>query len=99
MAASQDFRDDRQHGHAIRRRQGGRSNIYGGDMYAPAWAINGQGPAQPCPDFDPANGDPGSCANCGQYDGEHSYKAMGTYASNYVAEMMAQGSDASTGAD
>jgi hypothetical protein len=100
MAASQHPLDDRQHSHAIRRRQGGRTNVYGSSFYPPETAINGQGPAHPCNDFDPADGDPGNCANCGQYDGEHSVKAMGSYATAYLDEMARgiPGSDASTGA-
>lgn len=33
MAASHDPLDDRQHGHAIRRRQGGRTSIYHDQLY------------------------------------------------------------------
>jgi len=33
MAASQHPLDDRQHGHAIRRRQGGRTSIYHDQLY------------------------------------------------------------------
>lgn len=36
MAASQDPMDDRQHGHAIRRRQGGRTSIYHDQLYQSA---------------------------------------------------------------
>lgn len=78
MAASHDPLDDRQHSHAIRRRQGGRTSMYGNTFYAASYALNG-GVAARCNNFDPAVGDPGHCANCGEYDGDHSAHAMAGY--------------------
>lgn len=99
MAASFDPQDDRQHGHAIRRRQGGRTSIYGGAFYPASFSMNG-GLAVPCKEFVPADGDPGHCANCGEYDGDHTAKAAGPYATGYQDEISQGplGSDSATGA-
>lgn len=79
-------------GHGIRRRSGGKTSVYGGAMYA----LNG-GTAVPCPNFDPAEGDPGHCANCGAYDGDHHESAMAGYdLSDWAGGI--PGSDSSTGA-
>lgn len=69
------------------------------------YAMNG-GQAVSCPSFDPADGDPGSCASCGHYDSDHHESALGLYAGSVAADQAwydqfyrgIPGSDSSTGA-
>jgi len=89
--------DDRQYGQGMRRRKGGRSSIYGGGIVYPVGASLNGGVAVRCPSFEPANGDPGTCANCGAYDGDHHATAMAGYDLSDWSQGI-PGSDASTGA-
>jgi hypothetical protein len=44
------------------------------------------GAPKPCGGFEPAKGDPGHCANCGEYDSDHSPADLGPYASSVAAD-------------
>lgn len=93
MAASFDYKDDRQHGHAIRRRQGGRTSIYHNAFYPVSLAIGGGGLAVPCGGFRPDYEDPSQCANCGEDMADHGMGDLGAYGPGGIP-----GSDGSTGA-
>jgi hypothetical protein len=93
MAASFDYQDDRQHSHAIRRRQGGRTSIYHNAFYPVSVALHCGSLAGPCNSFQPDPYDPTQCMNCEEDAADHGMAAMGDYGASGMP-----GSDGSTGA-
>ena len=93
MAASFDYQDDRQHSHAIRRRQGGRPSIYHDVFYPVSMALHGGALAVPCSGFMPDPYDPSQCSACGENMDDHGVAALGSYGPGGIP-----GSDSVTGA-
>jgi hypothetical protein len=93
MASSFDYQDDRQHGHAIRRRKGGRTSIYHNVFYPVSMAIGGGALAVPCGGFVPDVYDASQCAACGESLDDHGMGALGSFAPGGIP-----GSDGATGA-